>query len=150
MLSRSKDLGKIVDGDSRYINGFVSTDTLEFEFYLREMLHFHQPSSSFQIVNGDSVGEDNHGYELLVKDQNRFPIECVDLPLPSYAQSKKFKVDLGFVPMSWFRLHGSGDATLREVVGIAKTLAEQRQNLAVVNQSNMRAYVALSEFYIQR
>ncbi len=79
------------------------------------MLRFTQPDRSFKIGNGNSVGD--YGYTHV---KGKTPIEWVDLDLPTPEQAAKFRADFGFIPMSWFRLHCSGETAVRELVDIGR------------------------------
>ena len=149
MLTHYTDLSQVIKPDDNYIDGFTSTNFAEFQSYLNPLGFFKAPQSL--KVPAPSL-EDAGEYVDIVLFNNRtgLMIECSDMLVPDSMQiSRKQKAELGFIPMSRFRVHAKPtNLVIKELAGIVQALFENEQNTTIVDPNYTRAYVRCSEFYI--
>ena len=105
MLTHYNDIADVVSPDDSYIDGFISTDFQEFDDYLNP-LGFFEASKTLKVPELSLENEVDWLSLVLSNKRTGLVIECADIPIPDSMQAaKNLKADLGFIPMSRFRVH---------------------------------------------
>lgn len=131
-MKRVNNLDEVMIG-SNYIDCYVSTDESEVASILN-VLGYNE--TKMRVEGGRVITP--------LENKTGLTIECMGVPLDDVMKKSK---DVGFTPMSYFRVRVRGNSIKRELVSILTALNSERQNMAFVNENYTKAFVKLSEFY---
>ena len=148
-MQPKQDLREIVTADSRYIDCYVSTDGSEVVDVLESLGYgITREETDSQTGFGSCYDQDTLWdllHSTLQNGRTGLLVECIDVPL---GEASGRRADIGFMPMSKFRVHTNGSTNVaREIERILKALSEERQNMAFMDEHQTGVYVDLSEFY---
>jgi len=152
-MQKVNDLSELVNGKN-YVDIYVSTDVNELIGNKDErdgilgQIGFI-PMGCIEDQGKYSLYSDFDGFandfESLLHKKTNLRIDCAET---IYFDQKSTKEKFGFMPMSKFRVYINGSNNMtNEIVAFLKILDSERQNVAIVNGSETKGFIKLSEFY---
>jgi hypothetical protein len=144
MVQQVDNLEDLFSPYTQYLYGYVSTDALEMDAFLKEMGFHHQKDDSLKVQREDLNGVSDGLTFYSAKCSSGVLIECRDLSSVEISIADKLA---GFPVMSRFRFNLGSKSTHNYLNGILAKICKENQNIALINDTQTSIFRSISRSY---